>query len=133
MDPPETKGATPQSVTSAERWLKALGSHDVGAIVALYDADATLLPTFSEKLERGRSAIRRYFDEFVKKRPTGEVVQEHVQELGDGRILCTGLYNFRVGPGDLRETVTARFTFVWRRKNDDWRIVHHHSSQKPAM
>lgn len=119
------------SAPSIHRWLAAVGTRDPDVVTALYDEDATFLPTFSGQLERGKPGVRRYFATFLEKRPQGEVIRENVQELGDGLILCSGLCDFHLIDGERRETVTSRFTLVWLRKNDDWRIVHHHSSLRP--
>ena len=117
---------------STQRWLEALESRDADAVTALYDADATFHPTFSDRLERGTSGIRRYFVRFLEKRPVGELLHESVQEPADGVILRSGSYDFHLDAGGRRETAAARFTFVWRRRNGDWRIVHHHSSARPS-
>jgi hypothetical protein len=61
-----------------------------------------------------------------------EIIQEEVQTLGADCYLHSGMYNFEVGPGDNRQVVEARFSFVWKKDDQgEWKIVHHHSSAKP--
>ena len=61
-----------------------------------------------------------------------EIIQEEVQTLGTDCYLHSGMYNFEVGPGDDRQVVEARFSFVWKKDDQgEWKIVHHHSSVKP--
>jgi hypothetical protein len=35
------------------------------------------------------------------------------------------------GPDDDRKPVEARFSYMWRRMDNQWKIVHHHSSASP--
>jgi hypothetical protein len=41
------------------------------------------------------------------------------------------MYTFMVGPDDTRQAVEARFSYMWRKVDGDWKIVHHHSSAVP--
>jgi len=41
------------------------------------------------------------------------------------------MYDFELGPDDNRQVTHARFTFIWRQDNGEWKIIHHHSSVKP--
>lgn len=70
---------------------------------------------------------------FCKKDPFGIIVESVTQESADvGTIIYSGLYDFSIGPSDARETVNARFTYVFQKnENDEWKIIHHHSSLRP--
>jgi hypothetical protein len=48
--------------------------------------------------------------------------------------LHSGLYDFEVDKnGGGREIIHARFTYLWGlNKKGEWKILHHHSSIKPA-
>ena len=49
------------------KWCDALHSKDIDAIMELYDDQAVLLPTFSNKLCFGLESIRSYFLNFMDK------------------------------------------------------------------
>jgi len=55
-----------------------------------------------------------------------EIVSEH-QATSETYSLNSGLYNF-VTEG---KTINARFSFVYQKGNDGWKIVSHHSSVMP--
>lgn len=114
-------------------WNRTLLTKDPKAVAALYTTDATFLPTVSPEFKKGQQGAAEYFAHFLEKDPTGRVVEEAVQPLGPDAYLHSGMYNFEVGPAGNRSTVEARFSFVWQRDaQGNWKIAHHHSSQKPA-
>ncbi len=113
-------------------WNEALSTGDPAKVAEFYAENATFLPTVSGEFERGPAGAQNYFEHFLKKRPSGEIVQEEIQVLGPDCYLHSGMYNFEVGPDNHRQNVKARFTFVWRQDpQGEWRIIHHHSSVRP--
>jgi hypothetical protein len=67
------------------------------------------------------------------KNPFGVITDDSVQGYEDGQAyLHTGLYTFELGEGDKRAPVLARFSYMWRKVGNDWKITHHHSSVRPA-
>ena len=114
------------------RWNETLLTLEADRVADLYTEDATFLPTVSGEFKKGHAGAEGYFKHFLEKNPTGEVIEEAVQVLGDNCYLHSGHYNFEVGPAEKRETVEARFSFVWMKDNQgEWKIAHHHSSQRP--
>lgn len=111
-----------------ENWNKALETGNPQVVADLYTDDCTFLPTMSPEFKKGKEGAKEYFDHFLLKDPKGQIVEDSAQSLGKGCICHSGLYNFEVGPQDVREIVRARFTFVWNSKGE---IVHHHSSLLP--
>ena len=69
--------------------------------------------------------------EFLKKLPDGTITSDNVQSYGPDSYLHTGLYTFLTGPADNRQPVEARFSYMWRKVDGAWKIVHHHSSAVP--
>jgi hypothetical protein len=69
--------------------------------------------------------------EFLKRIPDGTITSDNVQCQGDDAYLHTGLYTFMMGPPEDRRPVEARFSYMWRRVDGQWRITHHHSSALP--
>lgn len=110
-------------------WDAALRTGDPDTVVALYAPDAVLLPTFSNQVRRSPEAIRSYFVKFLERGPSASVEDGSVRVYADVAI-HSGIYAFVFASGPLREA-RARFTFVYRRENDAWQIVEHHSSAMP--
>ena len=115
-----------------EKWNQTLATKDPAAVAALYTADNDFLPTLSPDFKKGTAGAEDYFKHFLEKNPTGEIVADAVQQLGPDAILHSGMYNFTVGPAENRQVVAARFTFVYKKVDGEWKIAHHHSSLKPA-
>jgi hypothetical protein len=69
--------------------------------------------------------------DFLKKLPFGTITADDVQRYGPDAYLHTGLYTFLTGPADNRQPVEARFSYMWRKVDGAWKIVHHHSSAVP--
>ena len=71
--------------------------------------------------------------EFLKKLPDGTITADDVQSFGTDAYLHTGLYTFMTGPAEDRQAVEARFSYMWRKVDGVWKIVHHHSSALPKV
>jgi hypothetical protein len=69
--------------------------------------------------------------EFLKKLPDGTITADNVQRYGVDAYLHTGMYTFMTGPAENRQPVEARFSYMWRKVDGAWKIVHHHSSALP--
>lgn len=116
-----------------KRWNDALQTRNPEAVAELYTNDASFLPTVSGEFKFGQEEAAGYFEHFLQKFPYGKVMDEKVQITGPNSYLHSGMYNFELGPENERQTVEARFSFVWYRfPNGLWKIAHHHSSVKPA-
>lgn len=116
-------------------WVNALEDKDIERLASLYTRDATFLPTLSADFKTGPSGAEEYFRDFLRRNPTGKMIQETVQWLGNDSYLHSGFYDFEVDDetGKTRIIARARFTFAWKREPDGtWKIFHHHSSIMPA-
>ena len=113
-------------------WNDALLAKDYEKVAALYSSkNLSFLPTVSPKFIRDGQSTREYFMEFLKKLPDGTITADDVQNYGEDAYLHTGLYTFLTGPADNRQPVEARFSYMWRKVDGAWKIVHHHSSALP--
>jgi uncharacterized protein (TIGR02246 family) len=111
------------------KWNQFLQDKDYERVASLYsEDDLSFLPTISPKFIRDTAQTQEYFMEFLKKLPFGTITSDNVQSYGPDAYLHTGLYTFMVGPETDRQPVQARFSYMWRKINGDWKIVHHHSS-----
>ena len=114
-------------------WNDALKAKDYEKASALYcTTDLTFLPTVSPDFIRDAPSTKRYFQDFVRRLPDGKITDDSVQFLSADAYLHTGMYTFMTGPDEDRTPVSARFTYMWRKIDDHWKIIHHHSSVVPG-
>ena len=73
-------------------------------------------------------SIRAYFVDFLQKKPQGVLLEGKVLK-GDDWALDAGIYEFTMGAtGD---KVKARYTYMYKYEDGEWKIAHHHSSVMP--
>ena len=109
-----------------ETWVEKIRTNDPKQVAALYHDDGLLLGTFSDIERKGHDLVLGYFENLLKSKVDVEVVTQHKHET-DSIIVNSGLYNFIVDD----KTVNARFSFVFIKTGDDWKILSHHSSVLP--
>ena len=112
-----------------EEWNNALQTGDPKEVSALYESDAILLPTISNKIRHNHEEIEDYFVHFLANGPSGKIDEANVRVFNDTAI-NSGVYTFTFEDGNM---VTARFTYVYRWNGNRWMIVEHHSSQMPEQ
>lgn len=110
-----------------EQWNNALQTGEPGKVVALYESNAILLPTVSNKVRHNHEEIEDYFAHFLAKGPVGKIDEANIRTFGQLAI-NSGIYTFSFNDGN---SVTARYTFVYRWNGVRWLIIEHHSSQLP--
>jgi uncharacterized protein (TIGR02246 family) len=116
-----------------KKWNDLLQTGDPKKVAELYASEATFLPTMSGSFKSGKAEAEGYFEHFLQKHPFGKVVEEKIQFTDPNHYLHSGLYNFEVDAKSARDIVCARFTFLWGKdEKGQWKILHHHSSVKPA-
>lgn len=111
-------------------WNKALQTGDPDEVVACYSVDAVLLPTVSAKVRHDHDEIRDYFTHFLSKKPRGKIIEQNIR-IYNNIAINSGLYTFSLMEDGVRADVAARFTFVYRKHEDGWLIIEHHSSLLP--
>ena len=109
-----------------QKWVGAIKSGDPKQVTNLYHDDGILLGTFSNKERVGHELILEYFENLLKSPVDVEIVSEHPHDF-ESAAVNSGLYNF-VTNG---KTINARFSFVYNKDNNEWKIVSHHSSVMP--
>jgi uncharacterized protein (TIGR02246 family) len=112
-------------------WNKALQTGEPDNVAAYYAVDAILLPTVSAKVRHNRDEIRDYFTHFLSKKPIGRIVEQNIR-IYDNIAINSGLYTFSLMEDGVHTDVAARFTFVYRKYEDGWLIIEHHSSVLPT-
>ena len=109
-----------------EKWVDRIRSNDPSQVAALYCDDGLLLGTFSSQERKGMKPIFNYFENLLKSQIDVEIITQNIVE-SDSLCVNSGLYNFIVD----RKVINARFSFVFKKVNDSWKILSHHSSALP--
>ena len=112
-------------------WNDAIQTGNIDNVVACYAADAILLPTVSAKVRHNRDEIRDYFLHFISMKPYGRITEQNIR-IYDNIAINSGLYTFSLTENGGHIDVDARFTFVYRKHEDGWLIIEHHSSILPT-
>jgi len=124
------------SFACLDSWGKAVKSKERAAVLAHYAEGGTLWPTLSNVLRVERSppgnnrAIEDYFVLFLAKIDgVGDVEwnEKVAQPIDDNHCMWSGVYTFSLTQGKVR----ARFSYLVKKVGDEWKIMHHHSSQMP--
>lgn len=113
-----------------DKWNEALQTGDAKKVAALYAEDAVLLPTVSNLPRTTQAEIENYFEHFLQKKPFGIIKQRNIKQ-GCNKLTDAGIYDFTVVSDGKKEIVPARYTFVYEHRNNEWKILHHHSSVMP--
>lgn len=115
------------------QWMQAVNRGDVKTLLGLYDSQAVLIPTFSNRILKTPEQLREYFEKLGSREELSIALHEKtliVQELPSEISLLSGIYNWRFAVDGELLNFEARFGYVidLARPNP---IVHHHSSQIP--
>jgi len=128
---PAVAGPNEEVAAATNAWVEAFASHDAGRITALYAPDAVFWGTTSPVIRDTPELIQTYFEN-LKSRPTLliELGEQHIRVYGDIAI-NSGYYIVHEIKEDQPVTTPLRFSFVYRRNQDRWLIIDHHSSALP--
>jgi uncharacterized protein (TIGR02246 family) len=126
-DPPSQEQVTELFDT----WNETLATGDPEAVADLYAPDAVLLPTVSNTVRTDRAGIVDYFTGFLPSKPSAVIEQSVVTVLDADNAIDTGVYRFTMNKPEGTEIVDARYTFVYEKRDGEWLIVNHHSSEMP--
>lgn len=109
-------------------WNDALATLDSTAVAKRYAKEGVLLPTVSDVPRNDFDSIKNYFDAFLLKKPQGVILESFVT-IGTNWCQDAGIYEFTMGAtGD---KVKARYSFIYKYEDGEWKISHHHSSVMP--
>merc|ERR1712031_96365 len=113
-----------------ESWGNCVKAKDRKAVVAHYAPGGTLWPTLSNVLRKDPDHIEDYFVSFLAKIDgVGPVEwnEKTAQPVSDDAVMWSGIYTFHLNQGAVR----ARFSYLVKKFDGEWKIMHHHSSQMP--
>jgi len=64
----------------------------------------------------------------LKQKTQGTINFGEIRGLGDNAALDTSVYTFDLTKNGNHQKVQARYTFVYKRTGERWKILNHHSS-----
>ena len=107
-------------------WVKKIKTNDAREVAELYHENGLLLGTFSDVERKGRKLILDYFENLFISNVDVEIITKH-EFKAESTYTVSGLYNFLVND----KKIKARFSFVFLKSKEDWKILSHHSSVLP--
>ena len=107
-------------------WVKKIKMNDATKVARLYHKNGLLLGTFSDVERKGQKLILDYFENLFTSKVDVEIITKH-EFKAESTYTVSGLYNFLVND----EKIKARFSFVFFKNKEDWKILSHHSSILP--
>lgn len=116
-------------------WMDAVNNGDIEALLSLYDENAVLIPTFSNKLPNAPDKLREYFEKLGSREGLSIALHEkilHLQLINETVYALSGIYNWRFAVEGEILNFEARFSYVLDISKPR-PILHHHSSQVPRM
>ncbi len=116
-------------------WMQGVNSGDLEGLVGLYDEQAVLIPTFSNRLLSKPLPIREYFTKLCSREDLSIALHEKTllnQSYGGSIHGLQGIYCWRFAIDGEMLSFEARFSYVLDLARPK-PIIHHHSSQIPRM
>ena len=107
-------------------WVEKIKTNDAAQVADMYHTDGLLLGTFSNSERKGQRLILNYFENLFSSHVDVIVITKH-EYKSDPISTASGLYNFEVNDS----IIEARFSFVFVKSKEDWKILSHHSSVLP--
>lgn len=125
--------ATPAQIEAQfARFNEAWATRDPDTVVALFTREPVLLATLSETPRTTPAAVRDYFVGFLRNSPVGRIETSTVEidcdtasRVGTWTVVLTD-----PATGAKRD-VAARYSFIYRWEDGQWKIDHLHSSVMP--
>ena len=108
------------------KWVAAMEKYDYDFIMNMYHDDAVLLGTFSDIQRVGHRQIMEYLHN-PSKSPVRIIIVTQKEYRVDSVMVISGLYDFVIDD----KTINARFSIMFSKRNNEWRILSHHSSVLP--
>jgi len=114
------------------KWAEVFVLDDPDPILDLYDKEGVLWGTISATRRDDPAALRDYFVKAFKALPGHKVTfgDQLIRVYGNTAI-NTGYYTFSFVKDGNPTSLPAQYSFVYVKRNGDWKIVDHHSSKSP--
>jgi len=118
-----------------DKWMHAVNLGNMEDVISLYDKDAILLTTFSNKFLNTPDKIQGYFERLLGYDNLSVSLHEKtlvIQPIDPERFSLCGVYCWRITIEGELMSFEARFSYVVDTALET-PILHHHSSQIPRM
>jgi uncharacterized protein (TIGR02246 family) len=124
---------TPAQVEAQfDRFNSAWATKDPVTVTNLFTKDAVLLATVSNKPRTNPAEINDYFVSFLKSSPVGTINSSTVKiDCNSAARLGTWTVTLTDAATGAKNDVKARYSFIYRYVDGDWKIDHLHSSAMP--
>jgi uncharacterized protein (TIGR02246 family) len=124
---------TPAQVEAQfDRFNSAWATKDPTTVTNLFTKDAVLLATVSNKPRTNHAEINDYFVSFLKGSPVGTINSSTVKiDCNSAARLGTWTVTLTDAATGAKNDVKARYSFIYRYVDGDWKIDHLHSSMMP--
>lgn len=136
---PESIPKRPEQITKKEvrelfnLWNDALATLNADNVAKRFSKDGVLLPTISDVPRTDYESIKDYFEVFIQVKPQGKILESNVY-VGHNFAQDAGIYEFTLtDPDNTTRQVKARYSFVYVFEDDEWKILHQHSSVMPEQ
>jgi ketosteroid isomerase-like protein len=127
--PPLESSDSPEIAAGAKAWLDALNAGDIEAVVAVYTADARILPPNAE-LSTGHDAVRAIFGGMIDAGLGGNTETIEIRAAADIGY-HVGTYTLETADGTTVDR--GKFIETWRKIDGEWKISNDQfSSDLPA-
>ncbi len=116
-----------------EKWMQGVNEGDVEGLLSLYDDQAVLIPTFSNRLLNSPEKLREYFEKLGSREALSIALHEKTlltQKMSNELFVIGGIYTWRFNVDEEPLIFEARFSYVIDLSKPN-PILHHHSSQIP--
>ncbi len=121
-------GPAEDANAALDRWSAAYSGNDPETIAKNYWSDAILLGTVSPVMSEGTQAILTYFTPTKGTGNKNKIDERRTIIINDNAVVVTGFYTFTRMVEGKPVPGPSRFTMLVTKRNDEWRIAHHHSS-----
>ena len=122
-----------KAINLLKDWMDGINTVDIEKLISLYNENAVLIPTFSNRILNTPEKIRDYFEKVANKENLKITLHDktlNVQEVTNGVYNLNGIYTWHFDVDNEPLTFEARFSYIFdlNKKNP---ILNHHSSQIP--
>lgn len=117
-----------------EKWIHAINTYDLEAVMSLYAPDALFFGTSSQSLLTKSDDIKKYFAQaFVNFRPlTASIGDYAVTQITNSTLAISGLDHWSITQSGKTVAVDGRLTLVIKKEATLWKIVNFHRSAMPV-
>ncbi|QNL22270.1 SulP family inorganic anion transporter [Hyphobacterium sp. CCMP332] len=111
-----------------DKWVRAINSHDIEALMKLYSNDIIMIPAFSTNIRRNKIQVRNLYKDLFEKDDLEIIPISSSMQKVNGLKVDSGLYRIKWKSQGFEEDNILRFSMVIK----DNTIHVHHASLEPS-